>query len=327
MVTRKDFHSIGLGAVLAALASFMSPAHATTQWPAKPVTILVSFPPGGSSDLVGRLLAKELGEILGQKFVVENKPGAAGTVAASALQQAANDGYTLMLSNLTPFNIAPTRFPDTPYDPIKDFTHVSYIGTVNLGLFVRPGLETPDFASFLEKVGAEPGEYDYGTSGVGSWGHVISGKFASDTKTDIVHIPYKGSGPMRQDFRADVVRVMFDAIPQNLPSVEDGDTLALAVAATERLGSLPDTPTFRELGYDIVAENWLGVSAPAGLDSEIATKLDAAMQEAMDVAEVVTQFKNWGIVRESKSSSEFATYVAAQFDDWRPLVEATMTQN
>lgn len=328
ITSRRKVLSTSIRALLATVSVLgtSSIAFAETNWPTKPVSIIVSFPPGGSSDLVGRLLAKQLSESLGQQFVVENKPGAAGTVAASALQQAANDGYTLMLSNLTPFNVAPTRFPDTPYNPITDFSHVTYIGTVNLGLFASPSIGTPDFNSFLTAVKSKPGEFDYGTSGVGSWGHVISVKFTNDTKTEIVHIPYKGSGPMRQDFRAGVVGVMLDAIPQNLPSIADGETIALAVAATERLDTLPNTPTFKELGYDIVAENWLGISAPANLNSEIAAKLDAAMQDAMNSEEVVTQFANWGIVREAKTSAEFSDYVSVQFEEWKPLVEAAITE-
>ena len=130
-----------LATAIAALATAALPVAADTAWPERPVRILVSFPPGGSSDLVARLLSEKLSAQLGQQFVVENKPGAAGTVAASALQQAAPDGYTLMLSNLTPFNVAPIRFPDTPYDPIDDFDHITYVGTVHLGLFAAPSVD------------------------------------------------------------------------------------------------------------------------------------------------------------------------------------------
>ncbi|NVK34151.1 MAG: tripartite tricarboxylate transporter substrate binding protein [Rhodobacteraceae bacterium] len=326
MINRRKVLSAVLTGMMAATAVAGSALVATaeTAWPEKPVRIIVSFPPGGSSDLIARLLSEHLTTELGQQFVVENKPGAAGTVAATALMEAEGDGYTLMLSNLTPFSVAPTRFPDTPYDPIADFSHVTYIGTVNLGLFVRPSLEVSDFAGFMELVKSAPGDIDYGTSGVGSWGQVISVQFQAETGAEMVHVPYKGSGPLRQDFRADVIPVIFDAIPQNLPSVADGETIPLAVSSKERVPTLPDTPTFTELGYPIVAENWLGVSAPAGLDSEISAKLDGALQKVMAMPAVSDQFETWGIIRGTKTSAEFSDYVASQATSWAPLVKAAV---
>lgn len=322
MMTRR--RSLSLLAATASMALIAHAPAAQAAWPEKPVRIIVSFPPGGASDLVARLLGEKLSASLGQQFVVENKPGAAGTVAAGALQEAAPDGYTFMLSNLTPFNVAPTRFPATPYDPIADFDHITYVGTVHLGLFAAPALETADFAAFLEKAKADPGSIDYGSSGVGSWGHIIAEQFNRETGAQLFHIPYKGSGPMRLDFRAGVVPVIFDAVPQNLPSVAEGTAIPLAVSATGRLDTLPGTPTFTELGYDIVAENWLGVSGPAGVPDDIKQSLDAALQEAMADPEVTAQFDGWGLVRAPKTSAEFEAYVAAQFEAWKPLVQAAM---
>ncbi|WP_180899948.1 Bug family tripartite tricarboxylate transporter substrate binding protein [Martelella soudanensis] len=302
---------------LAALA----PAALAADYPERPVRILVSFPPGGSSDLVARLLAEKLGAELGQQFVVENKPGAAGTVAATELKNADNDGYTLMLSNLTPFNVAPTSFPDTPYDPVTDFTHIGYIGAVHLGMFVSPALETPDMAAFVEKAKAEPGMLDYGSSGVGSWGHVVAVAFENEAGVELSHIPYKGSGPMRLDFRAGVIPVIFDAVPQNLPAVAEGTAVPLAVSSPERLETLPDTPTFAELGYDIVAENWLGISGSAGIDPEIVATLQDALDTALASDEVIAQFETWGIVGGKMTSEEFTDYVAEGVAEWEPLVK------
>lgn len=313
-----------LAVTAASIAALATPTIAQTSWPERPVRILVSFPPGGSSDLVARLLSEKLSASLGQQFVVENKPGAAGTVAATALQDAAPDGYTFMLSNLTPFNVAPIRFPDTPYDPIADFDHITYIGTVNLALFVSPDLSITTLDAIIEAAQAEPERYEYGSSGVGSWGHVIAEHFQNVTDTELFHVPYKGSGPMRLDFRSGVVPAIFDAVPQNLPSVEEGTAVALAVSATERLSSLPDVPTFRELGYDVVAENWLGVSAPAGVPDEIKAKLDAALAEAMASDDVLAQFDTWGLVRSPKTSAEFSDYVASQLEQWTPLVQTAL---
>lgn len=313
-----------LAITAASVAAMASPTFAQTDWPERPVRILVSFPPGGSSDLVARLLSEKLSASLGQQFVVENKPGAAGTVAATALQEAEPDGYTFMLSNLTPFNVAPIRFPDTPYDPIADFDHITYIGTVNLALFVAPSLEITSLDDMIAAAQADPEKYEYGSSGVGSWGHVIAEHFQNVTETELFHVPYKGSGPMRLDFRGGVVPAIFDAVPQNLPSVQEGSAIALAVSATERLTSLPDVPTFSELGYDVVAENWLGVSAPAGVPDEIKAKLDTALTEAMTSEDVLAQFDTWGLVRSPKTSAEFSDYVAGQLEQWTPLVQSAL---
>ena len=318
----KRRHLLAVLTSVSALAVFATAPAAQAAWPEKPVRILVSFPPGGSSDLVARLLAEKLSAELGQQFVVENKPGAAGTVAAGALKEAEPDGYTFMLSNLTPFSVAPTQFPDTPYDPVADFDHITYVGTVHLGLFAAPALEVSDFASLLESAKANPGAIDYGSSGVGSWGHIIAEQFNRKTGAGLFHIPYKGSGPMRLDFRAGVVPVIFDAVPQNLPAVAEGTALPIAVTSETRLPTLQDTPTFTELGYDIVAENWLGFSAPAGVPDEIKSSLDAALQEAMAEASVVEQFDTWGLVREPKTTAEFEAFVAEQFEAWKPLVMA-----
>ncbi len=305
----------------AALAAAALPAVAQG-WPERPVRILVSFPPGGSSDLVARLLADQLGERLGQPFIVENRPGAGGTVAALALKEAAADGHTLMLSNLTPFSVAPTLFPDAGYDPIADFTHVSYIGGVHLALFAGAELGVDTLDDLIARAMAAPGTLDYGTSGVGSWGHIVSARFGALSETEMEHIPYQGSGPMQLDLRAGVIGLSFDAVPQNLPLVTEGVAIPLAVSAPERLETLPDVPTFREAGLDLIAENWLGFSAPAGLDPAIAAQLDETLTDIMTAPEITAQFDTWGIVRVPMDGAAFSTFVADQYAAWAPMVEA-----
>ena len=295
---------------------------AATHWPTKPVRIMVSFPPGGSSDLVARLLAEHLSSDRGQQFVVENRPGTGGTVAAEALKREAADGYAFMLSNLAPFTIAPTQVRDIAYDAIADFTHVSYLGAVHMGMFVSPDLGPTTFGEFVEMAQAAPGEFDFGSSGVGSWSHVIGQNVATIAGLEMVHLPYQGSGPMRLDFRAGVIRVFFDALLQNMEMVEDGDAVVLAVTSPERLAGAPEIPTFRELGFDLVAENWLGFTAPAGLEPAIASKLDGALQSIMAREDVQEQFATWGLVRSPMTTPEFSDFVADQIEFWRPMVFA-----
>ncbi|MDG2205926.1 MAG: tripartite tricarboxylate transporter substrate binding protein, partial [Alphaproteobacteria bacterium] len=303
----------------------MLPGHAAqaANWPSKPVRILVSFPPGGSSDLVARLLSKHLTDKFGQQFVVENKPGAGGTVAATALKREKGDGHTFMLSNLAPYSIAPTLFRKIPYDALKDFTHVSYIGTVYLGLFVSPKLGVKTLKDFVAKAKAEPGKLDFGSSGVGSWSNVIGFQFNKLANIDVVSIPYKGSRPMRQDFRGGVIPIMFDALPQNIPAIKEGSAIALAISAPARTKANPDLPTFKENGFDIVAENWLGLTAPAGLDASIASRMDAAVAEIVAKPEIQEKFSFWGLVHTRKTTKEFQSYVADQIEKWKPLIIAS----
>lgn len=322
MKRRRPFRALPILLVIAGLAAPSAPLMAADDWPSQPVRILVSFPPGGASDMVARLLAQHLSQRLGQPFVIENRPGAAGTIAATALQQARSDGHTLMLSNLTPFNIAPSLLADVSYDPVDDFTHISYIGGNHLALFAHPDLGVTALEHLLEYASDREGELDYGSSGIGSWGHVIAERFKALAGVDIEHIPYQGSAPMVADFRAVAIPVIFDAVAQNLPLVAEGTALPLAVSSPERLDALADVPTFRELGYDVVAENWLGFSAPAGLDATIAGTLDAAVQDILTLPEVREQLEGWGIISEPKSADAFADFVADQYANWRPLVEA-----
>ena len=314
-------HLISLAVAGLALGPTMAQA-SPDAWPERPVRILVSFPPGGSSDLVARLLAERLSERLGQQFVVENRPGAGGTVAAEALKREPADGHVFMLSNLAPFTIAPTQFKDISYDAVADFTHVTYIGAVHMGMFVAPSLGVETFTEFAEMARAQPGEFDYGSSGVGSWSHVIGQNVITQAGLEVEHIPYQGSNPMRLDFRAGVIPVFFDALLQNREMVEDGEAVAIAVTSAERLASMPDVPTFREQGVDLVAENWLGLTAPAGLDPAITAKLDATLAEIMDSPAIVEQFATWGLVRESMTPAEFTAFVADRVALWRPMVIA-----
>jgi tripartite-type tricarboxylate transporter receptor subunit TctC len=305
---------------LLGLVTFFGTGVQAAKWPTKPVRIIVSFPPGGSSDLVARLLSKHLTDKFGEQFVVANKPGAGGTVAAVALKREKGDGHVFMLSNLAPYSIAPTLFRKLPYDALKDFTHVSYIGTVYLGLFVSPKLGVKTLDEFVKKAKAEPGKLDFGSSGVGSWSNVMGFQFNKLSKIDLVSIPYKGSRPMRQDFMGGVIPIMFDALPQNIPGIKAGTTVALAISAPSRTKSNPNLKTFKEQGYNIVAENWLGLTAPAGLDPSVASRIDAALAEIVKLPSVQEKFGFWGLVHKRKTTKEFQAYVADQIEKWRPLI-------
>lgn len=295
-------------------------AGAQTPWPSRPIRLYVSFPPGGSSDLVARLLGQFMSERLGQQFIVDNRPGGGGSIAVLALQREAADGHALMLSNLAPFSIAPTQMKAVPYDTMRDFTHVSYIGGVHLVLVASPRTGITSLQDLIARAKREPGKLNYGSSGQGSWSHVVGEFFKAKAGVDIVHVPYRGSAQMRQDFLAGTLELYFDSLPQNLPSIRAGEGRALGVSSAERLALAPDIATFREQGQDIVVENWLGVSAPAGLPAAIAERIDQAVKAAIALPQVQAQFAQWGVVHRAMSPQAFSEYVARELAAWRPMI-------
>lgn len=289
-------------------------------WSDEPVRIVVTFPPGGTSDLVARLLAQHLDTDYGQKAVVDNRPGAAGTVAADYVAKQAPDGTTLILSNNAPFTISPTRFASLPYDPIKDFTHIAYIGASAPGLFVQPSAGITTLDEYVALVKETP--MTYGSSGVGSISHILGEAVDAALSVKSIHVPYQGSAPAIQDFRAGALDSFYDMAVQNSAMIEDGEAIALAIASPERNPQLPDVPTFKEQGYDVVIENWVGVSGPAGIDAEMRTKIHETVQAVFSAPEVQAKLTDLGITHVSMSSEDYEALVADLIGVWAPLIES-----
>jgi len=314
--------SIKFAAVAVAVAA-LSTSSAVAEpgaWSDEPVRIVVTFPPGGTSDLVARLLAQHLDTDYGQKAVVDNRPGAAGTVAADYVAKQAPDGTTLILSNNAPFTISPTRFASLPYDPIKDFTHVAYIGASAPGLFVQPSSGITTLEQYVTQVKETP--MTYGSSGVGSISHILGEAVDAALSVESIHVPYQGSAPAIQDFRAGALDSFYDMAVQNSDMIEDGEAVALAIASPERNPQLPDVPTFKEQGYDVVIENWVGVSAPAGIDPEMRAKIHETVQAVFSAPEVQTKLTDLGITHVEMSSEDYEALVADLIGVWAPLIEA-----
>lgn len=314
---RRRFMAAAL--VVAALAPMPFAFGQAATWPTKPVRILVTFPPGGTSDIVARLLAQHLSEKFGQQFLVDNRPGAGGTVAADLLKKEPPDGYTLILANNAPFTIAPTQFKKIPYDPLKDFTHIAYIGASAPALFVQPSLGVKDWKGFVELTKKDP-KMTYGSSGVGSITHILGEGIKKKTGVQMVHVPYKGSAPAIQDFKAGVLKTYYDLLAQNMPMVKAGEAVAIGVAAPQRISQAPDVPTFREQGVDIVLENWLGVSGPAGMAPDLVQKIHDAIVAAVALPAVKERLVTWGVETRTMTTPEYTTFVATQIDVWKPLI-------
>lgn len=289
-------------------------------WSDEPVRIVVAFPPGGTSDLVARLLAQHLDTDFGQKAVVDNRPGAAGTVAADYVAQQAPDGTTLILSNNAPFTIAPTRFANLPYDPLAGFTHVAYIGASAPGLFVQPSSGITSLEEYVAFVKETP--MTYGSSGVGSISHILGEAVDAALSVESIHVPYQGSAPAIQDFRAGVLDSFYDMVVQNSDMIEDNEAIALAIASPERNPQLPDVPTFKEQGYDVVIENWVGLSGPAGMEPDTRAKIHETVMAVFASADVQTKLTDLGISHVAMSSEDYEALVADLIGVWAPLIEA-----
>jgi tripartite-type tricarboxylate transporter receptor subunit TctC len=308
--------SVAAAALLA--LGLASGAHA---YPEKPIRIVVTFAPGGASDIVARAISDPLAKALGQPVIVDNKPGAGGTLGGMDVLRAAPDGYTLMLSNSTPLSIGPFTVPKQPYDPVKQFTHVALLGVAPVLIMANPkaGLGT---LKDLPKAAAAPG-YSFGSGGPGSIGHIVGEMTKGAMKLQMTHIPYKGGAPMTTDLIAGTIPIGFDVITAFVPLVKNGQIKGLAVTSKTRSPLLPEVPTVSELGYpSLVAENYFGVSGPAGLPKEVTDKLYAALEKIVADPAIVKRFEELGITAVKATPAEFVDLVTRQASDWQPLIKA-----
>ena len=302
------------------LALSLGPAHAA--YPDKPIRIVVTFAAGGASDIVARVIADPLGKALGTTVIVDNKPGAGGTLGGLDVVRAPADGYTLMLSNSTPLSIGPFTVPKQPYDPVKQFTHVALLGVAPVLIMANPKTG-PATLKDLPKAAAGDPAYSFGSGGPGSIGHIVGEMTKGAMKVQMTHIPYKGGAPMATDLIAGTIPVGIDVITAFVPMMKSGQIKGLAVTSKTRSPLAPDVPTVVELGLPmLVAENYFGVSGPAGLPKEVTDKLHAALDKIVADPAIVKRFEELGIVPAKASSAEFADVVAQQATAWAPIIKA-----
>jgi tripartite-type tricarboxylate transporter receptor subunit TctC len=302
-------------------AAFGLPFTAHAAWPEKPLRIVVTFAAGGASDIVARAIAEPLGKALGQPVVVDNKPGAGGTIGGLDVVRAAPDGYTLMLSNSTPTSIGPFTLPKPPYDPVAQFTHVAMLGVAPVLLMANPK-SGPATLKELPKAAAAPG-FSFGSGGPGSIGHIVGEMTKAAMKINMTHIPYRGGAPMTTDLIAGQIPIGIDVITAFVPMVKSGQIRALAVTTRSRSALLPDVPTVVELGLpSLVAENYFGVSGPAGLPREVTDKLGKAIADIVADPAIVKRFEDLGITAVKMGGADFSQFVAKQVADWGPAIKA-----
>ncbi|MCA3178139.1 MAG: tripartite tricarboxylate transporter substrate binding protein [Burkholderiaceae bacterium] len=312
-----------LAAALAAAGLALPAAVSAQAWPNKPIRLLVGFAPGGGTDIVARALAPKISDILGQQVVVENRAGAAGTIAADAVAKAAPDGYTLLAGHANSNAIAPHVLAKAPFDPIADFTPVTYIGYVPNILVVHPSVPAKSVEELIALAKARPGTMTYASSGVGSTQHLAGALFNQLSGTQMNHVPYKGSGAAIVDLLAGQVNANFDTMPPVLPHIREGKLRALAISTPKRLPQLADLPTFEEKGirgFDVT--NWYSVMGPKGLPADIVAKLDDAVRRAMADPEVRSKLDPQGVqFGGPQTPAAFAEFIRAENAKYARMVK------
>ena len=312
-----------ISAALLAAALVLPPAAPAQSWPTKPIRLLVGFAPGGGTDIVARALAPKMSEVLGQQVVVDNRAGAAGTIAADLAAKAAADGYTLLMGHSNSNAIAPFVLAKVPYDAATDFTAITYIGYVPNVLVVHPSVPAKSVAELVELAKANPGVYTYASSGIGSTQHLAGALFAKLTDTQLNHIPYKGSGQAVIDLIAGQVNMNFDTMPPVLPHIKEGKLRALAVSTPQRLPQLADVPTFNEVGirgFDVT--NWYSVMGPKFLPKEIVAKIDHAVKTALADPAIRPKLEMQGVqFGGPQTPEEFAAFINTELAKYQRLVK------
>jgi tripartite-type tricarboxylate transporter receptor subunit TctC len=297
-------------------------------WPEKPVRIIVPFGPGGSADTLGRLVAQKLSEHLKASFVVENRGGAGGALGSELAAKAAPDGYTLVVSGIASHVIAPLLPQGTPYDPMKDFSHIALFGGPPAVLAVNPKLPAQNLKDFVALAKAKPGSISYGSPGNGTQGQLVAELFKRLAGIDLQHVPYKGASGAVTDMIAGHIPAVSTTLSTAAGQIRAGRARGLAISAPARLPEYPDIPTFAESGYpDLVATVWFSLSGPAGLPAPIVERLNAEVRRALELSDVKEKLRHEGIAPNRLDAKEFTAFVADELRRWGPIVRASGAKN
>jgi tripartite-type tricarboxylate transporter receptor subunit TctC len=308
--------------LLSVLCLAIKPSHAQV-WPNKPVRIIAPFAPGGAADTLGRIVADPLSSTFKQQFFVENRAGAGGMIGATTVATAPADGYTFVVSGIASHVIAPAMSPSPSFDPVRDFTHIAYLGGPPVLWIVHPSHPAKDYREFLTYAKASPKPLDYISPGTGTQGNLFAEGLALREKFRITHIPYKGAGPALVDLVAGHVPFGSVTFSSAAELVRAGKVRALAVSAERRLSNFPDIPTFRELGYDdLVTATWFGFSGPAKLPPDIARALGREITNILQQPEVLKRMAQDEIEIRLMTPEQFTDFLASEVARWSPLAKS-----
>jgi tripartite-type tricarboxylate transporter receptor subunit TctC len=308
--------------ILAVIVSFLiSMQSFANDYPTKPIQLLVPFAPGGTTDIIARVISEPLSKSLGQTVIVVNRPGGGGVVGANEAAKAAPDGYTLGVATVSTTAANPAINPKTPYNPLTDFASITNIAATPNIIAVHPSFPARDYKGFVAELKKNPTKYSYASSGTGGIGHLQMELFKNIAGVYITHIPYKGAGPALNDVVAGQVPVIFDNMPSALPFILDNRLVPIVVAAPNRISALPNTPTFKEVGAEPVNRMaYYGLVGPKGLPKEIIAKINAAVKQAVEIPAVKKRIEDTGSIVIANSPEEFTAQIKAELETYQKVV-------
>jgi len=321
----RSLHARWLGiCALLVLSAVLAPAVSAQPFPSKPVKLVIPFPPGGSLDNVGRLLAQKISESWGQQVVVENKPGAGGNIGADAVAKSPPDGYTVVMGALSTHAVNPSLYSTMPYDAVKDFAPLSLVAITPNVLIVKTGTPITSVRELVAYAKANPGKTNFGSGSNGSAGHLAGELFKIETGTDVMHIPYKGGAPALAALLAGDTQFMFDNLANAMAQVKGGTVRAIAVTTAQRSKLVPELPTMAEgglAGFDI--STWFGLMAPAGTPPDVVARWNAEIVKALNAPDVREKMLAQGAEPAPMTTQEFAAFIARERDKYAKIVKAS----
>ena len=290
-------------------------------YPAKAIRMVVPFTPGGSTDILARAIGQKLTEAWGQAVVIDNVPGAGGSIGADKVAKATPDGYTLLMGHIGTLAVNPSLYPNLPYDPIKNFAPVAWVARVPNVLVVHPSVPAKNVKELVAFAKAKPGQLNYGSGGNGSAANLATEYFKIQTNTSLLHIPYRGTAPAISDLLGGQIQILFTGAPAVIGQIKGGQLRALAVSSPERMDALPDVPTVAEAGYKgFEADQWYGVVAPAGTPPDIIAKLNRQINQALQTAELKSRLNTEGAIATPDTPAEFGKLIAREIARWKPVI-------